>query len=258
MTTIDLTKSIHLHLAHKGGVGKTIVASLVSEWLMNQGHAPIVFDADVKNVDACISNYQALQARKLPLMTVGEDGIERINEAGMEQFLESVLSEEGPHQLDSGANFYTPVMSYIPEMGLVDELKSAGKTVFIHAIVAGGDMTEETVKGLEEIAAALPWPLILWLNEFRSPAKLQGGVHFLESSVYVKLASRIQGIVRMKEVTAVQRDALNEIGPLHLLRSEVKATAGLSAQKRIAFGQWAGAAFAGLDVAFGVVAAKAA
>jgi hypothetical protein len=258
MNTPDIKNSVHVFLAHKGGVGKTTDGALLCEWLINQGAAPVVFDADAKNTDACISNYKALNARKLPLLRTDETGAERINEAGFEELLESALEEEGPHVIDTGANTYTHWLSYVIDLGLVDELKAAGKTVYLHTIIAGGEMTEETVKGLEELAAALPWPIVVWLNEYKSPAKLRGGVHFLESAPYVALSGRIEGIVRMKEVTPVQRDALDTLGALHLLVGEVRKDSGVSSQKRIAFGSWARDAFNGLDKVFQVGQAKAA
>jgi len=82
--------------------------------------------------------------------------------------LESLLKEEGPHWIDTGANTYTSLLSYIIDLGLVDELKSARKRVFIHTIVAGGEMCEETVQGLKHLAQALPWPIVVWLNEYKS------------------------------------------------------------------------------------------
>lgn len=255
----NLKDSLHIFLAPKGGVGKTTNAALACEWLLTQGLAPVVFDADAKNTDACIGAYAALDARRLPLLRTSEDGVERINEAGFEELLESVLTEDGPHVLDTGANTYTHLMSYIIDLNLVAELEENAKDVYIHTIVAGGEMAEETVKGLEEIAAVLPWPLVVWLNEYRSPAKLRGGTHFLDSTNYTALIGRIAGVVKMKEVSPVQRDALDELGPLHLLRSEVRIAQGVSAQKRMAFGSWAKPAFLGLNSIFGIAdAAKAA
>lgn len=246
-----LKNSLHIFLASKGGVGKTTIAAIASEWLMTLGLDPIVFDADAKNTDACISAFAALGARRLPLLRISGEGVERINEAGFEKLLDSLFNEDGPHVLDTGANTYTHLMSYVIDLGLVDALEEVGKDVYIHTVVAGGEMTEETVKGLHEIAAALPWPLVVWLNEFRSPAKLRGGTNFLDSASYTALGNRIVGIVKMKEVSPVQRDALDDLGPLHLLRSEIRNARGISAQKRIAFGSWASPAFVGLSNIFG-------
>lgn len=254
---IDLKNSVHIPLNHKGGVGKTTVAALLCEWLLQQNTSPIVFDSDAKNTDACISNYQALGARKLPLLRTDETGAERINEAGFEEMLESVLGEDGPHVIDPGANTYTHWLSYIIDLDLVSEFAAAGKQVYIHVIIAGGEMTEETVKGLEEIAAALPWPIVIWLNEHKSPAKMRGGVHFLESKSYVAQTDRIVGVVRMSEVNNVKRDALDHIGPLHLLVAEVRKDGSVPTQKRLAFASWARDAFNGLDMVFAEQAATA-
>ena len=252
---INLENSIHLFLAHKGGVGKTTLSALLAEWMLGKGVAPVVYDADARNRDACISQYKALNARRLDnLLVQREDGTEHINEAGFESLLESLMEEQGPHLVDTGANTYTNWMSYVGELSLADELESVGKTVFVHTIIAGGEMCEETVRGLEEIAERMPsWKIVVWVNEYKSPAKLRGGEHFLESAPFVALSSRLQAVIRMPEVSMTTRDALDLLGPLHLLVAEVKADPTVSTQKRIAYGGWARKAFAALDAAFGDV-----
>lgn len=252
---INLKNSIHIFLAHKGGVGKTTLAALLAEWMLNKGDAPIVYDADARNLDACIAQYKALNARRLDsLLVKHEDGTERISEVGFEALLESLVEEEGPHLVDTGANSYTNWVSYVQELGMQELMEEAARTVFIHTIVAGGEMCEETVRGLEEIAEKMPnWKIVLWVNEFNSPAKLRGGEHFLESAPFVALSHRLQGFIRMPEVSAVTRDALDLLGPMRLLVSEVKGDQNVSTQKRMAYGSWARKAFAALDVTFGDV-----
>lgn len=253
---INLKNSVHIFLASKGGVGKTTLCALLAEWLYNQGSAPVVFDADAKNVDACISNYKGLNADRLSeLLVKNPDGSERITEAGFERLLESLMEEDGPHVIDTGANTYTQWLSYVSGLDLKTELEDAAKTVFVHTIVAGGEMCEETVRGLEEIAARVPtWKLVVWVNEYKSPARLRSGEHFLESQPYVALYPRFAGVVQMGEVSDVQRNALDALGPLHLLASEVRADGSISSQKRIAFNQWSRQAFRSLDKVFGVAA----
>lgn len=253
---INLGNSIHIFLAHKGGVGKTTLAALLAEWMLEKGTPPVVYDADARNQDACISQYKALNARRLDnLLVQREDGTEHINEAGFEALLESLLEEEGPHLIDTGANTYTNWVSYVRELSLAEEIEATGRTVFIHSIISGGEMCEETVRGFEEIAEKMPtWKIVLWVNEHNSPAKLRGGEHFLESAPFVALSNRLQGVIRMPQISPTTRDALNLLGPLRLLVAEVKGDKTLSSQKRIAYGGWGRQAFAALEATFGGVA----
>jgi len=64
MTTFQ--NDVHINMGYKGGNGKTTLSALACEWLLKQGAAPVVFDADAKNVDACISNYSALRLASCP------------------------------------------------------------------------------------------------------------------------------------------------------------------------------------------------
>jgi hypothetical protein len=254
-TNTNLKSSVHIFLASKGGVGKTTLAALTSEWFLNCGESPALFDADAKNTDACLSRFDQLNATRLSdLLITKADGSEKISETGFEKLLDSLLTEDGPHLIDTGANTYTQWMAYVSEMSLGEELEAAGKQVFVHVIAAGGEMLEESVANMREIASKSPsqWKLVVWMNEFKSPAKMRTGEHFTQSSALKEIAPRVAGLISMPEVSPVQRDALDQLGSLHLTSAEVKADGAISAQKRIAFGSWARKAFQGLDQVFGI------
>ena len=251
----NLTNSVHIFLAHKGGVGKTTMAALFSEWLLRQKTPPIVFDADAKNVSSCISQYGAFNARQLKneLLTIGADGNERISSAGFTTLLESLFSEEGPHVIDVGANSYIQWLDYMRELDLAQLLAEHGKTLYIHTIVSGGEMTRECSIGATEISTKLPSAkMVIWLNQPNALAYMGGKNLYLESPEYKAIDSKVVGVVTMNPLTDLSRDATSVLSTLHMLSYEMKSNGGLiTMQRALSYQGWARQAFTGLDKVFG-------
>lgn len=252
--SINLPNSVHMFMAHKGGVGKTTLAALLCEWVMKQGVRPVVFDADAKNQESCIGAYTALRARRLAenLIVTGADGLQTISPVGFSSLLESVLMEDGPHVIDTGANSYTQWLNYMQEMSLVDLLEESARTLYLHAIVAGGEMCAETVLGVLELVEKLPTAkVVLWVNQPNALARMAGGIHFLDSEEFKTLKPRLEGVVTMLPMSEVTREAYAVLGPLHILSGAVKADGNLvTLQRAIAYKAWARQAFNGLDAMF--------
>lgn len=257
----NLRNSVHIFLAHKGGVGKTTMAALLSEWILQQGVTPVVFDADAKNQTSCIAQYKALNAIRLAdkLTVLDNAGREVITADGFERLLESVLLEDGPHVIDTGANTYTQWLSYMQELDLPAALNEAARTPYLHVIVSGGEMCEETVGGALEVARKLPnMKIVLWLNEHRDRAVMADGRDFLESVEFDAMKDSLLGIVSMGALGDVQRATLAKFGPLHLLSSQLKPDGQeVTMHRAMTYKGWARQAFKGLDVVFGAEPASA-
>ncbi|WP_033480350.1 ArsA-related P-loop ATPase, partial [Xanthomonas phaseoli] len=59
-------KKVHITLQGKGGVGKSLVASLIAQYLRQSDKDPVCVDTDP--VNATFSAYEAFNARRLELM----------------------------------------------------------------------------------------------------------------------------------------------------------------------------------------------
>src|SRR5690349_10613232 len=59
-------KQVHFTLQGKGGVGKSLVASLIAQYLLSKGEPVAVIDADP--VNPTLFGYDALKVQRLELM----------------------------------------------------------------------------------------------------------------------------------------------------------------------------------------------
>src|SRR3954467_14671839 len=135
---------IHLSLQGKGGVGKSLVASILAQYFRGRGRSIQCIDTDP--VNRTFAQYSDLAATRLELMRDGS-----IDIRGFDGLMERLLTEDGTFVIDNGASTFIPLWSYIVENQVVDILRQAGKQLYVHTVITGGEapvLTGERVRGL--------------------------------------------------------------------------------------------------------------
>src|SRR5215469_10245277 len=92
--------TIHLILQGKGGVGKSVVASWLAEFLIKRGQPVRCIDGDP--VNRSFGQYQAFSAEKLDLLNA--DGV--LQRTRYDALVERFLAEDAVFVLDSGATAF--------------------------------------------------------------------------------------------------------------------------------------------------------
>ena len=181
-----MNNSVHFILQSKGGCGKTFVSSLLAQFFLNTGSDLKGFDTDQENRD--FYAYKALPVRYVDVMS----GSTSIDPKKFDGFMESLLTEEGTHVVDNGANSFTPLLGYLVENEGLALLQEAGKKVFLHSIIGGGDNLASTSIGFSDILNNSAAPVVLWLNEhFGSLAE------FTASDAWKSYHPRLRGAVML-------------------------------------------------------------
>ena len=117
------------------------------------------FDTDQENRD--FYAYKGLPVRYVDVM----EGKTTIDQKKFDGFMESLIMEEGVHVVDNGANSFTPLLGYLVENDGLALLQEAGKQVFLHSLIGGGDNLDSTSMGFSDILNNSSAPVVLWLNE---------------------------------------------------------------------------------------------
>lgn len=187
-------RKVHTILAPKGGCGKTYVASLIAQALLEKGEPVICFDTDREN--ASLRDITALKAEPVSLFRPNSDEID-IN--AMDGMTERLLTEDTNFVLDNGATSFTPLSRYLVQDGIADAITEAGKKMVVHTIVAGGQELLQTIRGFDSIASQFPpsVELVLWLNEHHGEVVGMDGAGFEDTPVYQKHKARIVAIVKL-------------------------------------------------------------
>lgn len=188
-----MTKQVHLTLQGKGGVGKSLVASLVAQHLLRT-HGGDVACVDTDPVNATFAGYKAFSARRLELL---KDGI--IDAGRFDELMTWVVSEDVHFTIDNGASCFVPMATYLSESKALEVVASTGRQVVLHSVITGGYGLRDTLNGLDVIAAHMPpeTKIVVWLNEFFGPISGPDGRSFKDTQVYQRHQARIAGLMRL-------------------------------------------------------------
>lgn len=179
---------VHLSLQGKGGVGKSLVASIVAQYYAYRGAEVQCIDTDP--VNQTLSQYRALKAQHLNLLTNGN-----VDQRGFDQLMERLLTEEGVFVVDSGASTFIPLWSYILENKVLELLLNAGRLLYVHTVITGGQALADTLKGFGSLAESTSQRnLVVWINEYFGRVEREGK-QFVDMTVYKNNAEKIFGWV---------------------------------------------------------------
>jgi hypothetical protein len=171
--------TIHLVLQGKGGVGKTVVAGWLSEFLISRGQPVHCIDGDP--VNRSLAQYKALPVEKLDL--VNQSGI--VVRSRYDGLIDRFLNEEAVFVVDSGATAFLPFWSYMVESDITTVLREEGRRVYVHIPISGGEMLNDTLLGFKTLAeTAAEKSLVVWINEYFGPIARDGKT-FDQMQVYL-------------------------------------------------------------------------
>ena len=177
---------IHLILQGKGGVGKTFISSMLTQYLKSKYDKVIAFDTD--SVNPTFSQYKALEVRRIDLM----DG-SKINERNLDTLIEAFLTEDAEAMVvDNGASSFVPFSNYLIENEVIEMLNDAGKDVMVHTVLEGGQGMNDTLQGLNVLAKYFN-NIFVWQNQYYGMISYEGK-KFEETKVYKNNKEKIFGI----------------------------------------------------------------
>jgi len=188
--------SVHFILQGKGGVGKSFVASMLAQYFAETGNQEVKC-IDTDPINQTLVNYKALNAEHIRLL----DG-SKIDERKFDKLMERLLSESGVFVVDNGASSFVPLSNYLIENDALEMLQDAGRRVYIHSVITGGQALYDTLSGFTELAQqAANSNLVVWLNEYFGviEATDAGGTtkSFLEMNAYLANKEKVCGIIRI-------------------------------------------------------------
>ena len=172
-------KEFHCILQTKGGIGKSVAAAWLSQYLLNQGRAVLTIECDQSN--RTLSRYEQLQTERLDLLDKDEQIDRRRFDALMERLVEDV---EPIIVMDNGQASFVPLTRYLVECDALSLLEQAGRRSFVHCVVTGGQLGPSTLSGLEQILSALSESaeIVVWRNAHFGPIDEEAYQKIVEAS----------------------------------------------------------------------------
>ena len=185
---------IHMMLQGKGGVGKSLSAAMLAQYMHSKTALPLCIDTDP--VNSTFHGYQALQVRRIELM---ED--DEINPRGFDALIDLVAQSTGDAIIDNGASSFVPLSHYLISNQIPALLEELGHQLVVHTVITGGQALLDTVSGFAHLASQFPEQtrFIAWLNPYWGPVEHEGK-SFEQMKAYLANKERLSAIVRLPEL----------------------------------------------------------
>jgi len=184
-------KRVHFTLGGKGGVGKSFVCALITQYLGACGGEVTVIDTDP--VNATLSGYPAFASERLPLMEHGA-----LDEGKLDQLIKRILAQDNNTQLviDSSAAAFTALSRRVAKSAHM--LAGDDHALFLHTVISGGQVLGDTLTGLGDLIEQMPAEIniVVWLNAFFGDITLHGQA-FEDMPFYARHHARLHGLVRL-------------------------------------------------------------
>lgn len=182
--------AIHLTLQGKGGVGKSLVASIIAQYLRDKGREVRCIDTDP--VNRTFAQYAALSADRLNL----RDEHNRIEQRAFDSLMERFLTEDTTtFVVDNGASTFLPLWHYLLENNALDYLRQNGRRVYVHTVITGGQALLDTLNGFHELAQSTgERNIVVWVNEYFGRVEAEGK-KFSEMAAYRDNAEKVCGAI---------------------------------------------------------------
>jgi hypothetical protein len=185
---------VHCIMQGKGGVGKSFVASLLTQWHQTNNRPVMAFDTDPLN--ATLRDFPGLAAT--PITLLDED---QINIEAVDRLIEEIATKPSAAVIDNGSASFAPMGRYLVSHGIAELLAQHNRRLVLHTLVIGGQPAVDTVRGLLALLGQFPKsvPVVVWVNEYAEKFQVDGYA-FEETRAYQDNVLRIAGIVHLPSI----------------------------------------------------------
>ena len=183
-------KQVHFILQGKGGVGKSLIASIFAQYQKSLGKKVQCFDTDP--VNQTFMRFKGLDVEQINIMTEHKT----IDTSKFDNLVEIIAeSDNEVFVIDNGAATFVPLMNYMLENHIIDEVfASLGVEVIIHVPVVGGQAMHDSILGLGDVIEAFNTSVVVWANQY------WGKLDNVQTwSVVKQNKAKVLGIVELKD-----------------------------------------------------------
>jgi len=201
---MEPTHRVHIVAQEKGGVGKSLISSIIAQHYQRKQLPFQCYDTDPGN--ATLLGYQALHVRHVDLLVpTGQNRINgtnnlELNLRNFDTMIEEIAGLNCDVIIDNGASCFYPLLEYMHKSETMQTLADLHKSVSVHCIIVGSQAQDDTLRGFDWLARNLgPIPhLVIWLNKFFGPI-LHEQQQFEDFQVYHDHKHRVTAIVELEK-----------------------------------------------------------
>ncbi len=188
----------HLVMQGKGGVGKSLLASYLAQYIKEKKGECLVFDTDPLN--STLSRTKSLEAR---IVRILDDDHVTILKTAFDQMIETCVDMDTNAVIDVGASSFIPLLEYCEANDVYDLWHEREHRCILHTIITGKDFVhtcDQFGVVMEKTGRLSSVSSIVWLNAFAGPVE-KGGRGFEDTLVYEENKAHIRAIIAMPVFT---------------------------------------------------------
>lgn len=187
---------IHMILQGKGGVGKSLIAAVLAQYMTHKGSPALCVDTDP--VNATFKGYEKLNVRRLNIMEGDE-----INTRNFDALIEMIANHDGDVIIDNGASSFVPLSHYLVSNQVPALLADMGHQVVVHTVITGSQALPDTLNGFAQLVTQYPdeCQFVVWLNPYWGPVESEGKT-FEQMKVYQANKNRVSAIIQIPALKA--------------------------------------------------------
>jgi len=196
-------ETIYLTLQGKGGVGKTITSSYLTQYFQEERNNKAK-KQKIKGIDTDPNNHsfrsiKKLKIEELPLF----DENQQINERNFDKMIEIFMeNQDTTFVVDNGATSFLPLISYLVDNEIMSMLKDKFNIV-INIPITGGEAQNDTLNGMKYIIDTFQEnenvKFNIWINEFFGKV-VEDEKSFEELEIYQQYKEHIHGVFTLPQV----------------------------------------------------------
>ena len=185
---------IHMILQGKGGVGKSMIAAILTQYKLAKGKTPLCIDTDP--VNATFHGYRAIPVQLLHIIEGDE-----IKTRKFDTIIELINGSNDDVIIDNGASSFVPLSHYLISNKVPELLEEMGHELTIHTVITGGQALLDTMSGFSQMVHQFPEQVlfVVWLNPYWGPVQHEGK-YFEQMKAYTTNKSRVSAIIQIPEL----------------------------------------------------------
>ncbi|MDC4147547.1 hypothetical protein [Acinetobacter baumannii] len=189
---IDLAKTVQFVEQSKGGAGKTVVATILGQYLKSKQPATYFYDTDANN--KTFAGFKALEVERLNVL----DDDSLVDQSKFDALLEKLANVDDVALTDTGSGEFLAIVNYMTSTEVVPILEDAGKEVIFNVPITFDQSEKDTFTCLTILLQNFPTAkFIIWKNEHHGEDK--GNIDFKQLA---KKCTNIIGFVEMPKLNA--------------------------------------------------------
>lgn len=195
---------VHMILQGKGGVGKSVAATLLAQYFTDQALnaerpcPPLYLDTDPATQTFLKYNAKGFAVEHIK---IAEDDRITINPAKFDELFERIVTQEPRNDvvIDTGSSNFLNLIDYMKQVRIPEILPDQGYQLIIHVVLAGGNVLVDTVQSLDTICQQFaefhPLDIIIWTNTVNGIVQTDKWQHFKQSATAQGYAEHIRGYI---------------------------------------------------------------